>query len=400
MAGNTFGTIFRVTTFGESHGEGLGAVIDGCPAGVPIDVQIIQKELNRRRPGNHSATKEDGDSHAVANNPAVTSRREEDKIEVLSGIFEGFSTGTPITLLIRNTAQKSRDYSALANTFRPGHADYTYTQKYGIRDYRGGGRSSGRETVARVAAGAIARMVLQAASTSKTCAHEEINIIAYTKEAAGIKTADIPFDKIDTSVIEQNPMRAADLQAAPLMSERVAELRKKGDSAGGIIECIVRGVPSGWGEPVFDKLDAELARAIMSIGAVKGIEFGAGFESSRMTGAEWNDAMRVENSNNVNKSPQIRFATNNAGGILGGISNGNTIVFRVAVKPVPSIFLPQQTVQIEKNEQHVTTYKNTELNVEGRHDVCLCPRIIPVIEAMVAITLADMYLRSTSCQIK
>ncbi len=367
MSGNTYGTLFKVTTFGESHGEALGCVIDGCPAGIPILEDYIQQELNRRRPGNHGSAGE--------KNPAVTPRKEADKVEVLSGTFEGLSTGTPISLLIKNDNQNSKDYSHLENIFRPGHADYSFYKKYGIRDYRGGGRSSGRETAARVAAGAVAKMVLQ----SRT--ENPIEIIAYTKEACGIQA---PKDlAIDASLIESNAMRTLDNETSEKMLEKITELQKTGNSAGAVIECIIKNVPAGLGETVFDKLDAELAKAMLSIGAVKGIEFGSGFESAKMTGSEWNDEMIL------GEDGIPTFKTNNAGGILGGISNGNDIVFRLAVKPVPSISTEQQTIKINDDG----TYENTTIEVKGRHDVCLAPRIVPVVEAMAAIVLTDLSLR-------
>ena len=362
MAGNTFGEIFRVTTFGESHGAALGCVIDGCPSGLEVDRDFIQSALNRRRPG---AWSQDGKL-----NSSVTARKEADEVEILSGVFEGKSTGTAIALLIRNTSQHSGDYSNIAASYRSGHADFTYDAKYGFRDYRGGGRSSGRETAARVAAGAVATLFT---------AKNGLMVTAYTIEAAGIKA-----EKRDLSQIEQNPLRAPDCAAAEKMNEAIEEIRKKGDSAGGIIECVVEGCPAGLGEPVFDKLDAELAKAILSVGAVKGIEFGDGFEAARATGSTNNDAMHAENGKPV-------FDTNHAGGILGGMSNGNKIVFRVAVKPVPSIFLPQNTVRKDGN-----TLVSSELQIHGRHDVCLCPRIVPVVEAMTQLVLADMLLRNRS----
>ncbi len=361
MSGNTFGTIFKVTTFGESHGDGLGAVIDGCPAGLAIDKNKIQQALNRRRPG------------AAANgelNAAVTARK-----EALSGVFEGKAEGTPIALVIKNTSQKSKDYSNLAHTFRPGHADFTYFEKYGVRDWRGGGRSSGRETAARVAAGAVAQALLEQA---------DISVTAYTLRAAGIQC-----EKIDLSEIEKNPMRAPDSKTAEKMSAKIAELRAQGDSAGGIIECVITGVPAGLGEPVFDKLDAEIAKAMLSIGAVKGIEFGAGFAAADFTGSRDNDAMRAAGT----EKGGVHFETNNAGGILGGMSNGNDIIFRIAIKPVPSIFKSQETVTIQDGST-----SDTDLVIEGRHDVCLCPRIVPVVEAMANIVLADMYLRQKSAR--
>lgn len=371
MAGNTFGEIFRVTTFGETHGNALGVVIDGCPSNIALSEDIIQKDLNRRRPGNHDGK-----------NAAVTPRKENDTVEILSGVFEGVTTGVPISLMIRNENQKSKDYSAIAKVFRPGHADYTYFQKYGVRDYRGGGRSSGRETCARVAAGSVAKLVLKQAQTN-------IEILTYTKEACGIKATTIDTKTLTQDVVELNQMRTVDEISSKTMLTKVEELQKTGNSGGGIIECIIRNVPTGWGEGVFDKLDAELAKAMLSIGAVKGIEFGAGFDSSTMTGSEWNDPMRLD----ANGNPD--YESNNAGGILGGMSNGNDIIFRVAIKPVPSISIEQQTVCIQADG----TYKNTEISVHGRHDVCLCPRIVPVVESMVAITLADFCLRNKATRV-
>lgn len=353
MSGNTFGSIFRVTTFGESHGAGLGCIIDGCPAGIDFDENFLQHEMDRRKPGAKSA--------------AVTNRKEDDKAEVLSGVFEGKTTGTPIAILVRNANQHSKDYSNIMDKFRPGHADFSFHEKYGIRDYRGGGRSSGRETCARVAAGAFAKMFLKTMN---------ISITAYTKKAAGIEGT-----KVDFSEIENNQIRAADKDAALLMQKKIEDFHREGNSCGGIVECVVKGLPAGLGEPVFDKFDAELAHAIVSIGAVKGIEFGLGFGAADSNGIENNDFMR--------KGPV--FETNNAGGILGGISNGNDVVFRTAVKPVPSIFKKQQTIDTAGNE--------CDILIEGRHDVCLCPRIVPVIEAMTAITVADMILRNRSSRV-
>ena len=359
MAGNTFGTNFKVTTFGESHGIGLGCIIDGCPAGLEINEEIIQRALDRRKPG---ANGTDGKL-----NVAVTARKEPDKVEILSGLFEGKTTGTAIALEIRNTSQHSADYGNLATTFRPGHADFTYDAKYGNRDYRGGGRSSGRETAARVAAGAVAQEFLRT---------KGIKITAYTIRAAGIAAQKRNFDEI-----EQNALRAPDNEAAEKMQARIEEIRKNGDSTGGIIECVVKGCPVGLGEPVFDKLDAELAKAMLSIGAVKGFEIGDGFAAADSFGSTNNDCMHVENGNPA-------FDTNHAGGILGGISTGKEIIFRIAVKPVPSIFKPQET--ITKNADG--TFENTTLEIKGRHDICLCPRIVPVVEAMTALVLADAWL--------
>lgn len=358
--GNTFGKSFCVTTFGESHGVALGCVIDGCPAGIELSAEVIQKALNRRRPG----VSPDGKLNA-----SVTARTEADEVEILSGIFNGRTTGTPIALEVRNTSQHSQDYGNLDFTFRPGHADYTYDIKYnGNRDYRGGGRSSGRETLARVAAGAVATQLLK---------QQGITVTAYTIRAAGISV-----EKRDFSQIEQNNLRAPDNEAAEKMNARIEELRASGDSAGGVIECVVTGCPAGLGEPVFDKLDAALAGAMLSIGAVKGFEIGDGFAAADATGSQNNDRMHAENG-------RVVFDSNHAGGVLGGLSSGADIVFRVAVKPVPSIFKPQQTVKRTGPSQ----YETTELQIKGRHDVCLCPRIVPVVEAMTSLVLADFLLR-------
>lgn len=374
MAGSTFGKQFTVTTFGESHGEGIGCIIDGCPAGITITKEIIQNALDKRRPG---APSPDGSA-----NSAVTKRVEPDSVEILSGVFNDKSEGTPIALFIRNTSQHSSDYNNLKDVFRPGHADFTFDAKYkGFRDYRGGGRSSGRETAARVAAGAVANQIL---------IQKGIKITAYTTKAAGIE-----ISKKDFSQIEQNSMRAPDNDAAKLMQEKIKELQAAGNSAGGIIECVIQNCPVGIGEPVFDKLDAELAKAMLSIGAIKGFEIGDGFAVADSFGSENNDKMRTSNG-------KIYFETNHAGGVLGGISNGNDIIFRVAVKPVPSIFQSQKTVKKVKTNEEIakdiqiekTTYETIDLEIQGRHDVCLCPRIVPVVEAMSAITLADLILRN------
>ncbi len=364
--GNTFGNIFSVTTFGESHGTALGCVIDGCPAGIELSPQIIQAALDRRRPGA---------SVTGSFNASVTARKEPDSVEILSGVFEGRTTGTPIALEVRNTSQHSADYGNLDLTFRPGHADFAYDVKYGgCRDYRGGGRSSGRETLCRVAAGAVANELLKKSG---------IKITAYTIKAAGISAL-----KRDFSQIEQNNLRAPDNEAAAQMNERIEQLRAAGDSAGGVIECVVDGCPVGLGEPVFDKLDAELAKAMLSIGAVKGFEIGDGFAAADSLGSSNNDAMHSDCGRAV-------FESNHSGGVLGGISNGQQIIFRVAVKPVPSIFKPQQTVRrvSDFDAQGQATYESTELQIKGRHDVCLCPRIVPVVEAMTALVLADFLLR-------
>ena len=390
MAGNTFGTLFRITTFGESHGTALGVTIDGCPAGIPLDEALVQKELDRRRPGAHAAAS-DGtpDPRGGRLNPAMTSRKEDDSCEILSGVFEGKTTGTPIAIVVRNTNQKSEDYGDIAFKYRPGHADYPFRAKYGVRDYRGGGRSSGRETIGRVAAGAVARAVLE---------RDGIAVRAWTSEAVGISC-----ETFDEEAIEQNAMRACDSAAAEKMLARIIELKAAGDSGGGIITCRIAGLPAGLGEPVFDKLDALLARAVLSVGAIKGIEFGAGFAAARMTGSEHNDAMRsgtataggaepaggAESAGGAEPGAPLSgkpdFLTNHAGGILGGLSTGADVVFRAAVKPVSSISIQQQTID--------TDGRDCDIEVRGRHDVCLCPRIVPVIEAMAALTVLDLLLQ-------
>lgn len=341
MSGNTFGKNFRITTFGESHGPGIGVVIDGVPAGLEMDETFLQAELDRRRPGQSKVT---------------TQRNEADRAEILSGVFEGKTTGCPLAILIRNSDQHSSDYSNVANLFRPGHADYTYFQKYGIRDYRGGGRSSGRETAARVAAGAVAKMFLKT---------KGIQIRACALNIAGIKAEKFLWDEVENNIV-----RSPDPEAAVKMVEAIQQAQLAHDSVGGIVLCELLNVPAGLGEPAFDKLDAELAHAMLSVGAVKGIEFGAGFEVASMRGSENNDAITPEG-----------FSTNNAGGILGGISNGDTIVFKVAVKPTPSIARKQQSIDTNRNP--------VDVEIKGRHDPCLVPRMVPVIEAMAALVLAD-----------
>ncbi len=367
--GNTFGKNFCVTTFGESHGVALGCVIDGCPAGIELTKEMIQKALDRRRPG-ASVTGEVSAS--------VTARKEADQVEILSGVFEGKTTGTPIALEVRNTSQHSGDYGNLDLTFRPGHADFTYDIKYqGHRDHRGGGRSSGRETLARVAAGAVAQQLLT---------QKGIKVTAYTIRATGISA-----EKRDLSQIEENNLRAPDNEAAAAMNKKIEELRAAGDSAGGVIECIVSGCPAGLGQPVFDKLDAALAGAMLSIGAVKGFEIGDGFAAADSLGSQNNDSMHAEKGKPV-------FDSNHAGGVLGGLSSGADIIFRVAVKPVPSIFKSQQTVKRTSDfkADGSADYESTELEIKGRHDVCLCPRIVPVVEAMTALVLADFLLRDNN----
>lgn len=345
MAGNTFGQVFKVTTFGESHGPAIGVVVDGIPPNLPLSESDIQFELDRRKPGQSKVT---------------TQRQESDKVEILSGIFEGKTTGTSLAMLIRNKDHRSKDYTEIKNIFRPGHADYTYFMKYGNRDYRGGGRSSGRETSARVAAGAIAKKILQ---------KQGINVVGYT-----LAVGDVYAKTKDFSVIERNIVRAPDLDAAEQMITRIDEARMNNDSIGGIVEAVVHGCPAGLGDPVFDKLNARLSYALMSIGALRAIEFGEGFKAAQMTGSQHNDKFFMDGE-------RVKARTNHAGGILGGISNGEDIILRVAVKPTSSISQSQQTVS--------TDLENTTVEITGRHDPCLCPRIVPVVEAMIALTLVD-----------
>jgi len=348
MPGSTFGSLFRITTFGESHGGAVGVVVDGVTPGVELAEADLQKELDRRKPGQSDVT---------------TPRKETDEIHILSGLFEGKTTGTPILCILYNKDQRPEAYQAIKRLFRPGHADYTYLMKYGLRDYRGSGRASGRETSARVAAGAIAKKLL---------ARRGVMITAYTLRAAGVQC-----ETVDYAEIERNPMRAADPIAAAQMAKRVRELAEKGDSAGGIIECVVKGVKPGIGDPVFEKLDAEIARGMLSLGAVKGIEFGTGFPAADMHGSEHNDWRDSRG-----------FLSNHAGGILGGISTGQDIVFRIVVKPTSSVAVPQKTIDVDGNDAEIVT--------EGRHDPCICPRIVPVVEAMTAIILEDQYKRQAA----
>ena len=355
MAGNVFGQMFRITTWGESHGRAVGVVVDGLPAGLSFSEADIQKELDRRRPGQSEVS---------------TPRSEADRVEILSGIFEGMSTGTPISMLVWNSDARSSSYDAIKNTPRPGHADFTYMARYGIRDHRGGGRSSARETIGRVAGGALAKLLLS---------RYGIRIVGHVLELGGIRANPLSFKEILENV-EKTPVRCADLYAAEKMLKKVAVLRQEGDSVGGIVEIIVEGVPAGLGEPVFDRLDADLAKALMSIPAVKGFEIGAGFEAARMRGSEMNDSFRIEDG-------RIVCQSNNAGGILGGISTGLDIICRVAVKPTPSISKLQQTVDL-------TTLEDAEISIKGRHDPTIPPRMVPVAESMVALVLADHMLRS------
>ena len=347
MAGNSYGTLFRITTFGESHGEALGGIIDGCPPGVELDFNLIQIEMQRRKPGQSSI---------------VTQRKEEDEVQFLSGIFKGKTTGTPIGFIIPNTNQKSEDYSEIKDTYRPSHADYVYEKKYGIRDYRGGGRSSARETASRVVAGAVAKQVLK-----------DIKITAFVSSVGSI-FIDKPYQDLDFSKIESNAVRCPDLATAEKMENHIKEIKKQGDTVGGTITCMIQNVPLGLGEPVFDKLHAELGKAMLSINAVKGFEYGSGFCGAQMKGSEHND---LYNSDGTTKS-------NLSGGIQGGISNGMDIYFRVAFKPVATLI----------QKQEVLTNDNTiiEQQGKGRHDPCVVPRAVPIVEAMAAIVLADFYL--------
>jgi chorismate synthase len=357
MAGSTFGNIFKITTWGESHGKALGCVIDGCPAGLPLDEGDIQRYLDRRKPGTSSIT---------------TQRQEADAVEILSGVFEGRTTGTPISLLVKNTSQISSDYSEIASYYRPGHADYTFDAKYGFRDYRGGGRSSGRETIGRVAAGAIACKILEQLG---------IQIHAYTLSLGPVKA---DMSRFDADAVLNTPTAMPDYEASRKAVEYLEEAKKNTDSVGGCMECLVTGLPAGIGDPVFEKLDANLAKAIMSIGAVKAVEIGDGCAVSTRFGSENNDAFRVSDG-------QIATQTNHAGGILGGISDGSNILIRAHVKPTPSIYKTQQTVNKDLEE--------IDINIKGRHDPVIVPRAVVVMECMTAITVLDAMLLNMSARL-
>ncbi len=358
MAGSSLGIIYRITTWGESHGAGLGVVVDGCPAGLPLTENDIQLYLDRRKPGQSRIT---------------TPRKEDDAVEILSGVFEGKTTGTPISLLIRNTSQRSGDYSEIAASYRPGHADYTFDQKYGFRDYRGGGRSSGRETIGRVAAGAIAAKVLQEFG---------IRLSAYTRSIGPIT---IDPDRFDQTAIAETPTCMPDRDASLLAEKYLSDCMNRYDSSGGVIECVIDGVPAGLGDPVFEKLDANLAKALMSIGAVKAVEIGDGVEVSTRNGSANNDPFRMEDG-------KVVKASNHAGGILGGISDGSRIVLRAHVKPTPSIFSPQDTVNRDGEEIRIA--------IKGRHDPVIVPRAVVVVESMAAITLLDALLVNASAKME
>ena len=347
MAGNSFGNIFTLTSFGESHGEAIGGIIDGCPAGLELDFEAIQSEMTRRKPGQSAI---------------VTQRKEPDVVKFLSGIFEGVTTGTPIGFVIENTNQKSQDYSHIKDSYRPSHADYTYDKKYGIRDYRGGGRSSARETACRVVAGAVAKQILKG-----------VKITAYV---SGVGQLELQkgYSELDFSEIEKNPVRCADSKMAMEMETYIKEIRKQGETVGGKVTCVIQNVPIGLGEPVFDKLHAQLGKAMLSINAVKGFEYGSGFAGTQLKGSEHND---VFNSDGSTK-------TNHSGGVQGGISNGEDIYFNVAFKPVATIMKSQATIDKEGN--------NVEMQGKGRHDPCVVPRAVPIVEAMAALVMADFLL--------
>ena len=355
---NSFGQLFNITTFGESHGKGIGVVIDGCPAGVTIDYDFIQSELTRRKPGQSKIT---------------TQRREDDEFQILSGEFEGKTTGTPLTFMIWNQDQKSKDYSHIATKFRPSHADYTYQEKYGIRDYRGGGRSSARETAARVAAGAIAKLVLK---------KKGIDFKAYVSQVGDLKL-NKSYTELDLTKIEDNILRCPDPEKAEKMIELIDKVRKERDTIGGVVTGVITGVPTGLGEPVFDRLHAELGKAMLSINAVKGFEYGSGFEGVKMRGSSHNDKFVAEDGD-------VQTSTNYSGGIQGGISNGQDIYFNVAFKPVATIMIDQESVDEDGN--------NIVVSGKGRHDPCVVPRAVPIVEAMAAITILDMYMRQLAKQ--
>lgn len=354
---STYGKLFKIATFGESHGAAIGVVIEGCPAGVPFDLAFIQQELDRRKPGQSRIT---------------TQRREADTVQVLSGVFEDKTTGTPIAMMIWNEDQRSKDYSHIAQQFRPSHADFTYQTKYGVRDYRGGGRSSARETAARVAAGALAKLVLKDLG---------VDVQAYVSQVGKLKLAK-EYYELDLSLTDTNAVRCPDSEMAQTMFDYIDDIRKQGDSIGGVVSCVITGTPVGWGEPVFDKLHAELGKAMLSINAVKGFEYGSGFAGVELQGSAHNDAFYTD------KTGRVRTRTNHSGGIQGGISNGEDIFFRVAFKPVATIMQDQESVG--QNGESIT------VQGKGRHDPCVLPRAVPIVEAMTALVLVDFYLRDKS----
>lgn len=356
---NKFGAIFTLTSFGESHGAAIGGVIDGMPAGVEVDIEFIQSELNRRKPGQSKI---------------VTQRKESDKVEILSGVFEGVTTGTPIGFAVYNTNMISRDYDNLKDIYRPSHADYTYSQHYGVRDHRGGGRSSARETVARVVAGAFAKLALKKLG---------VDVVAYTSQVGEI-ALERDYKKYDLSLIESNDVRCPDAETAQKMQALIEDVKSQGDTIGGVVTCVATGVPAGWGEPVFDKLHAKLGSAMLSINAVKGFEYGMGFEGVSNRGSQMNDTF-------VNEEGRIKTLSNNSGGIQGGISNGEDIYFRVAFKPVATLLRDVETVDVNGEKRTVLT--------KGRHDPCVLPRAVPIVESMAAMVLLDSYLLSKTTRL-
>jgi chorismate synthase len=360
MAGSQFGKLFQISTYGESHGPGIGVVIDGCPAGLKVDLDLIHTDLQRRKPGQSRI---------------VTQRKEDEAFEILSGVFEGITTGTPISLFIRNKDQRSKDYTHIAEKFRPSHADYTYSQKYGIRDYKGGGRSSARETAARVAAGSFAKMILREIG---------VDIIAFVSQVGNIKI-DSQI-KAEKEVIESNIVRCPDQKIAAEMIELISAIKKQGDTIGGAVSCQLHGVPVGLGEPVFDKLHADLAKAMLSINAVKGFEYGSGFKAASMKGSEHNDSFYKDSDG------KIKTTTNYSGGIQGGISNGMEIYFNVAFKPVATIISDQESVDASGDK--------VIIQGKGRHDPCVVPRAVPIVEAMAALVLVDHYLRNKAIKLQ
>ncbi len=357
---STYGKIFKISTFGESHGAAIGVVIDGCPAGLDLNLDFIQSELDRRKPGQSRIT---------------TQRKEADGVEILSGVFEGKTTGTPIAMVIRNEDQRSKDYSHIATQFRPSHADFTYQTKYGVRDYRGGGRSSARETAARVAAGALAKLLLQTLGVSVQAFVSQVGVLKLEKE----------YSELDLSLTDNNAVRCPDPEMAALMYSYIDDVRKQGDSIGGVVSCVVAGAPVGWGEPVFDKLHAELGKAMLSINAVKGFEYGSGFGGVELLGSAHNDVFYTD------QAGRVRTRSNHSGGVQGGISNGEDIFFKVAFKPVATIMQDQESVN-EAGQSVLVSGK-------GRHDPCVLPRAVPIVEAMAALVLVDFYLRNKSTKI-
>lgn len=366
MAGNSFGTIFKLTTFGESHGEAIGGVIDGCPAGLKLDIDFIQNELAKRKPGQSKI---------------VTQRKEDDTMEILSGVFEGVTTGTPIGFIIKNTNQKSQDYSHIKDKYRPSHADYTYDAKYGVRDYRGGGRSSARETACRVVGGSIAKLVLN---------HYGININAYVSQVGDLKVIK-HYSELDLSTTYNNSVRCPDENLVDMMFNYIDKTRKEGDTIGGLVSCVITGTPVSLGEPVFDRLEADLAKAMLSINATKGFEIGSGFDGITQKGSEHNDEFYTSAPLSDQNSKTVRTRTNNSGGVQGGISNGEDIFFNVAFKPVATIMQKQNTVNKDLEEVEITG--------KGRHDPCVLPRATVIVESMAAMVMVDHILRNRVSQL-